>query len=123
MIKELTDIDFFQEVEKSNLPYLVYFWAIWSPICITVTQILEEIDEIFAGKINIGKVNVDNEIKTANEFDIQNIPTLIFFMNGKIKEKIIGSVSKEILIKKIKKYLGGERDIKREVASRKGGEK
>ncbi len=123
MIKELTDIDFFQEVEKSNRPYLVYFWAIWSPVCVRITQILEEIDEDFSGQINIGKVNVDNEIKTANEFDIQNIPTLLFFMNGKIKERIIGSVSKELLIKKINRYLGGERGIKKEISSRKGGAK
>uniref|UniRef100_A0A7C4TCN1 Thioredoxin n=1 Tax=candidate division WOR-3 bacterium TaxID=2052148 RepID=A0A7C4TCN1_UNCW3 len=123
MIKELTDIDFFQEVEKSSLPYLVYFWAIWSPVCISITHYLEEIDEKFAGKINIGKVNVDNEIKTANEFDIQNIPTMIFFINGVAKERITGSISKEFLLKKVKKYLvQGEDKAKKEVSKRRKDE-
>ncbi len=106
MINELTDIDFFQEVEKSNLPYLVFFWAIWSPVCAALTRYLEEIDKKYAGSLKIGKVNVDNEIKTANELDIQNIPTILFFESGQVKERIIGNVSKEVLIKKLNKYLG-----------------
>jgi len=106
MINELTDIDFFQEVEKSDLPYLVYFWAIWSPTCIVITKYLEEIDKRYSEQLKIGKVNVDNEIKTANELDIQNIPTILVFECGELKERIIGSVSKEILMKKLNKYLG-----------------
>ncbi|MGB9720807.1 MAG: thioredoxin family protein [bacterium] len=108
MINELTDIDFFQEVEKSEQPYLVCFWAIWSPACITITKYLEEIDKKYADKLRIGKVNVDNEIKTANDLDIQNIPTILIFDGGDIKEKIIGSVSKEVLIKKLTKYMGAK---------------
>lgn len=106
MIKELTDIDFFQEVEKSNIPYLVYFWAIWSPNCIVITRYLEEIDKKYPDRLKIGKVNVDNEIKTANEFDIQNIPTILIFEHGEVKERIIGTISKELLIKKLNRYLG-----------------
>lgn len=105
MITELTDIDFFQEVEKSNQPYLVYFWAIWSPSCIVFTKYLEEIDQKYGGRLKIGKVNVDNEIKTTNELDIQNIPTILIFEHGEIKEKIVGNISKEILMKKLNKYL------------------
>ncbi|MGQ9464314.1 MAG: thioredoxin family protein [bacterium] len=105
MINELTDIDFFQEVEKSNQPYLVYFWAIWSPVCRELTKHLEEIDKKYAGILKIGKVNVDNEIKTTNELDIQNIPTILIFDGGEIKERIIGGISKNILVKKLNKYL------------------
>lgn len=105
MIIELTDIDFFQEVEKSNQPYLVYFWAIWSPACIIFTKYLEEIDKKYEGRLKIGRVNVDNEIKTTNELDIQNIPTLLIFQSGDVKERIVGNISKEVLIKKLKKYL------------------
>ncbi len=123
MIKELTDIDFFQEVEKSSLPYLVFFWAIWSPVCISLGHILEEIDKRYSDKIKIGKVNVDNEIKTANEFDIQNIPTLILFVKGEPKERIIGSTSKEFLLKKLKKYLYQEKEVKKQFAHKKSKEK
>jgi thioredoxin 1 len=107
MISELTDIDFFQEVEKSDTPYLVCFWAIWSPTCITITKYLEEIDKKYSDKIKIAKVNVDNEIKTTNDLDIQNIPSILIFEGGEIKERIIGSVSKEVLMKKLSKYVGG----------------
>uniref|UniRef100_A0A7C6AEG7 Thioredoxin n=1 Tax=candidate division WOR-3 bacterium TaxID=2052148 RepID=A0A7C6AEG7_UNCW3 len=106
MIKELTDIDFFQEVEKSPIPYLVYFWAIWSPNCITMTKYIEEIEKKYLDKLNIGKVNVDNEIKTANEYDIQNIPTILIFEGGVVKERIIGTTTKEVLLKRLNKYLG-----------------
>lgn len=106
MIKELTDIDFFQEVEQSPIPYLVYFWAIWSPNCITITRYIEEIEKKYPDKLNIGKVNVDNEIKTTNEYDIQNIPTILIFEGGVVKERIIGTITKEVLLKRLNKYLG-----------------
>src|SRR4030042_182322 len=104
MIKELTDTNFYQEVEKSELPYLVDFWAIWCPPCSIIAPILEEIARDFDGKVHIGKVNVDNEIKTANEFSIQNIPSLLIFNKGKEVDRIIGAVPKSQLVKKLEKY-------------------
>ena len=106
MVKELTDNDFHQEVEKSKLPYIVDFWAIWCAPCSLVGPIMEELANEYEGKIKVGKVNVDNEIRTANEFGIQNIPTIIIFENGKEVERIIGAVPKEHIVKKLKKYLG-----------------
>jgi len=94
MVRELTDSDFHQEVEKSELPYIVDFWAIWCAPCSMVAPILEEIAKEYDGKLKVGKVNVDNEIKTANEFGIQNIPTLIIFKQGKEVDRIIGAVPK-----------------------------
>ena len=104
MVKELTDGDFHQEVDKSTLPYLVDFWAIWCPPCSMVAPILEEIAKEYEGKLHIGKINVDNEIKVANEFVIQNIPTMIIFDKGKEVERIIGALPKEQIVKKLEKY-------------------
>ena len=59
----------------------------------------------YDGKVKVGKVNVDNEIKTANEFTIQNIPTIIIFKDGKEVERIIGAVPKNHIVKKLKKYI------------------
>ncbi len=106
MVKELTDNDFHQEVEKSELPYVVDFWAIWCAPCSLVSPIMEELASEYDGKIKVGKINVDNEIKTANEFGIQNIPTIIIFQRGKEVERIIGAVPKEHIVKKLKKYIG-----------------
>jgi thioredoxin len=105
MVKELTDGDFHQEVDKSTLPYLVDFWAIWCPPCSMVTPILDEVAREYEGKLHIGKINVDNEIKVANEFVIQNIPTMIIFDKGKEVERIIGALPKEQIIKKLEKYI------------------
>jgi thioredoxin 1 len=105
MVKELTDNDFHQEVDKSTLPYLVDFWAIWCPPCSMVAPILEEIAKDYDGKLHIGKINVDNEIKIANEHVIQNIPTMIIFDNGKEVERIIGAMPKEQIVKKLEKYI------------------
>jgi len=109
MIYELTDIDFHKEVEKSNLPYLIDFWAIWCNPCLMFAPILEEIAKEYEGKIKVGKVNVDNEIKVAEELGIRNIPTLIIFKNGKEVERIIGALPKGHLIKKIKKHIKTEK--------------
>lgn len=105
MIKELTDNDFHQEVDKSTIPYLVDFWAIWCPPCAMVAPILEEIARDYDGRLSIGKINVDNEIKTANEYVIQNIPTMIVFNQGKEVERIIGALPKDQIVKKLEKHL------------------
>ncbi|MCK4672955.1 thioredoxin [candidate division WOR-3 bacterium] len=105
MIKELTDTNFHQEVEKSEIPYIIDFWAIWCAPCSMVTPILEEIAKEYDGKVKVGKVNVDNEIKIANEHTIQNIPTIMIFSQGKEVERIIGAVPKDHIEKKLKKYI------------------
>ncbi len=101
MVKELTDNDFHQEVDKSGIPYLVDFWAVWCGPCSMVGPVIEQIAEEYKGKINVGKVNVDNELKTASEFSIQNIPTIIMFKSGREVERIVGAVPKEHIVKKI----------------------
>ncbi|TET62886.1 MAG: thioredoxin [Candidatus Stahlbacteria bacterium] len=105
MVKELTDTNFPQEVEKSEIPYIVDFWAIWCAPCSMVAPILEEIAKEYDGKVKVGKVNVDNEIKTANEYGIQNIPTIMIFKQGKEVERIIGALPKDHIEKKLKKYI------------------
>ncbi len=106
MVKELTDTGFHQEVDKSDVPYLVDFWAIWCGPCSIVSPIMEEISQEFDGRVKVGKVNVDNEIKTANDYGIQNIPTIIIFKQGKEAERILGAVPKSHIVKKLQKYLG-----------------
>ena len=109
MIKELTDNDFHQEVEKSKIPYIVDFWAIWCAPCAMVAPVMEEIAKEYEGLVNIGKVNVDNELKTANEFAIHNIPTVLIFKDGKEVERIVGAVPKNHIIKKLKKYISDKK--------------
>lgn len=104
-VLELTDTNFHQEVLKSPVPYLVDFWAVWCGPCRMMAPVLDEIASSYDDRLRVGKLNVDNEIKAANELNIQSIPTLILFVNGKEAERIIGAVPKDFLIEKIKKYL------------------
>lgn len=102
MIRELTDSNFWQEVGRSSEPYIVDFWAIWSQSCLAMSQVLEDIAKKYEGRLNVGKVNVDNEIKIANDCKIQNIPTLIFYSGSDEIARIVGTITSEVLISKIK---------------------
>jgi len=82
----------------------VVFWAIWSPSCMELSKTLEMIDNKYSAHLWIGKVNVDNEMKTANEYDVQNIPTLVIFKAGEERERIPGAVTYNYLTKKLKQY-------------------
>lgn len=92
MVTEL-NLENFNEIVKSDKPVLVDFWATWCGPCRMVGPIIEQIAEEYAGKINVGKVNVDEEGTLAAQFAIVSIPTVILFRDGKIVEKIIGARS------------------------------
>lgn len=106
-ILKITDGDFDGEVIKSKIPVLVDFWAPWCGPCRAVGPILEEIAPAYAGKLKIGKVNVDENQDTPSKFGIMNIPTMIFFKNGQEADRIIGAMGKSDLLKKIDKVLAG----------------
>lgn len=94
MVTELTH-DNFNEIVKSDKPVLVDFWASWCGPCRMVSPIIDRIAEEYAGKINVGKVNVDNEGALAAEFAIVSIPTVILFKNGKEVQKLVGVRSED----------------------------
>lgn len=102
---EITDSNFEQEVKKSQIPVLVDFWAPWCGPCLRMTPIIEEIAGEFEGKIKVGKINVDDNNKTAEEFRITSIPTLIIFKNGKKEVEVIGARPKDNLVEIINKVL------------------
>jgi len=90
--------NFTQEVLKSDKPVLVDFYAIWCGPCSMIAPIIDEIAEEKADKIKVGKVNVDDSKEIAINYGIRNIPTLLFFKNGEVVEKIVGTREKEELI-------------------------
>lgn len=101
----LTDANFKKEVLESNLPVLVDLWAPWCGPCKTLAPILEEAAEECQGKIKIGKLNVDENAKTASHYGVMSIPTLIFFKNGKIMQQAVGALSKAELKRKIEAFI------------------
>ena len=91
---EFTDDNFDTEVLKSNLPVLVDFWAEWCGPCKMIAPIVEEIAGDYAGKVKVGKVNVDFNNQVAMEYGIRGIPALLVFKGGAVANQIVGAVPK-----------------------------
>ena len=103
----VNDDNFKQEVLNSNLPVLVDFWAAWCGPCQMIAPVVEEISEEYKDKLKVCKLNVDEAQMTASEYGIMSIPTLIIFKNGQVVDKVVGAVSKQVLMGKLHTYLAG----------------
>ena len=101
----LNEANFDQEIKESTLPFLVDFWAQWCGPCQMLGPILDQIATDFKGRANVGKVNVDENPNLAGKFGVMGIPTLILFIGGQEKERLVGVVSKERLIQLLENYL------------------
>lgn len=93
-IKELTDATFDAEVLKSEKPTLVDFWATWCAPCRAIAPYVESIAEAQAGKIQVGKMDIDNNPKTPTSFHVSSIPTLLLFHKGQVIGQLVGAVPK-----------------------------
>jgi thioredoxin 1 len=92
MLKELQDDNFSEEVLKSTTPYLVDFWAPWCAPCTMIAATVEAIAEKYGERLNVGKINVDDNPHTVERYEIMGIPTLLLFIGGKVVEKFVGVV-------------------------------
>lgn len=104
MALEITDSNF-KEYIDSGKPLVMDFWAEWCGPCRMISPLIDELSEEYAGQVNIGKVDVDNNNDVASEFGIRNIPTILFFKEGKMVDKQVGAVPKAKLEEKIKALL------------------
>ncbi|MCG6533773.1 MAG: thioredoxin [Syntrophales bacterium LBB04] len=100
-----TDDNFTGEVLKSEKPVLVDFWATWCGPCKAIGPIVEEVAEQFKDSVKVMKLNVDDSQKTALNYNVRSIPTLILFKEGKPLDTLIGLVPKEKLENFIKKNM------------------
>jgi thioredoxin 1 len=89
-----TDAAFDQEVLKSSQPVLVDFWAEWCGPCRQMGPTIDQIATEYAGRVKVGKVDVDSNIQTAGRYQIRGIPTLLVFKGGKVVEQKVGAVGK-----------------------------
>ncbi|MEK7847206.1 MAG: thioredoxin [Nitrospinota bacterium] len=98
-----SDADFEEKVVKSEKITVVDFWAEWCAPCRMIAPTIQELADEYVGKINIGKLNVDENPKTATKYGIRGIPTLLIFKNGNVHQQIVGVRPKS----EIKKILDG----------------
>jgi thioredoxin 1 len=102
---ELTDDNFEQEVLKSDLPVLVDFWATWCGPCRMVGPIVDELAKEYAGKLKVGKLNVDSNGKTSIKYGIMSIPSLLFFKKGQVVDQMVGAAPKNSFVEKLNRIL------------------
>jgi thioredoxin 1 len=103
-IIELNDDNFQKKVLASDKLTVVDFWAEWCGPCRTVGPVIASLAKDYKGKINVGKVNVDNNARLSEKYNIRSIPTVLFIKNGKVLDMLIGAYPKSAYVKKIDKY-------------------
>ena len=101
----LTDDNFSAEVINASRPVLVDFWATWCGPCRMIAPIVQELSSEYEGRAKVGKLDVDAAQKTAAEFGIRSIPTLLIFKEGKVSDQIIGAVPKGQITEKLEAAL------------------
>ena len=101
----LNETNFDQEIKEGTLPFLVDFWAQWCGPCQMLGPILDQIATDFKGRARVGKVNVDENPNLAGKFGVMSIPTLILFVGGQEKERLVGVIPKEKLVQLLENSL------------------
>lgn len=105
MALEVNDDNFEEIVLKSDKPVIVDFWAEWCGPCRMIAPIMDELSREFSDKAVIAKCDVDNSPVVTAKFGIRNIPTVLFFKDGKVADKQVGAVQKNVFLNKLNALL------------------
>jgi thioredoxin len=101
----ITDANFQEIVGNSPLPVLMDLWAAWCGPCRIIAPTIDRLAKELAGKVLVGKLNVDENKATAARFSVQGIPTLLILQNGREVERIVGVESKESILRRLQRFL------------------
>jgi len=95
----------FESLKNGAQPLVVDFWATWCGPCRMVAPVISELAEKYDGKITVGKCDVEESDELAAEFGIRNIPTILFFKNGEVVDKLVGAAAKAVFEEKFEALL------------------
>ena len=104
-ITHVTDASFDQEVLRATGPVLVDYWAEWCGPCRAIGPVIEELSKDYDGKINVGKLNVDNNPQVSMNYGITSIPAILFIKGGQVVDKLVGAQPKANFVKKIEAHI------------------
>jgi len=102
----ITDASFAASVERSPLPVLLDMWAPWCGPCRMIAPIIEELAVEMAGRVRVGKLNVDENPATAARFGVQSIPTLLVIKEGREIDRIVGAQPKAAIVQRLERAIG-----------------
>jgi thioredoxin 1 len=105
-ITQVTDATFATEVEQSDTPVLVDFWAEWCGPCRMMNPILEEFSAEHAGRVKVAKLNVDDSPESSTRFKVLSIPTMLLFQDGKVVKQLVGAMSRQRLEEALAEWVG-----------------
>ncbi len=101
----LTNENFESEVVKSDIPVLIDFWAPWCGPCKALAPTMEQLAAEYAGKLKVGKLDIDENNELAIKFGVRSIPTMLFFKGGQPVDKMVGAVPKAQIIQRLGQIL------------------
>lgn len=90
MVNVINDVGFDQEINNSQVPVVVDFWAAWCGPCKMLSPVIDELSNEYNGKVKFFKLNVDENPATSAKFNVASIPTVMVFKNGKLVETLVG---------------------------------
>ena len=102
---EINDASFEQEVLNSEKPVVVDFWAPWCGPCRKLGTILDEVSQELGDRVKVVKVNTDENLKTAQDYSISGLPSLLVFKGGKAVERLVGLMPKSTILSNVEKHL------------------
>ncbi|MGN0596028.1 MAG: thioredoxin [Ruminiclostridium sp.] len=95
----ITEENFDKEVNHSEIPVLVDFWANWCKPCRTIAPVLETVSDELKNRVKVGKINVNDEPDLAEKYHIKSVPTMLLFRNGEVTDAFMGEYNKEQILK------------------------